>query len=295
MRNILLGTDWWDDCDDAVAMRLLARAHQAGKIRLCGVVVNACMEYSVASVDGFLSREGIDAIPPIGIDREGRDFGSHQSYQKRLAAYATRYRSNEEAESAVRLYRRVLAEEKEPVEICEIGFLQAAAALLESGADDISDKTGVELVREKVKKFWVMAGRWDTDGGVENNFAKNERARKGAYTFCAKCPVPVTFLGFEVGCTVLTGDTLCPPDVLYDVLCDHGSRGGRLSWDPMLADLALIGEESAAGYDTVQGTATVDCETGANHFHPSSDGRHQYVIKREADSVYKNRINKAIG
>ena len=43
MRQILLGTDWWSDCDDAVAVRLLARAAKAGEVRLLGIGVNACM------------------------------------------------------------------------------------------------------------------------------------------------------------------------------------------------------------------------------------------------------------
>lgn len=34
MRNFILGTDWWTDCDDAVAVRLLTRYMKQGKIRL---------------------------------------------------------------------------------------------------------------------------------------------------------------------------------------------------------------------------------------------------------------------
>lgn len=28
MRKFILGTDWWTDCDDVVALRILARAHK---------------------------------------------------------------------------------------------------------------------------------------------------------------------------------------------------------------------------------------------------------------------------
>jgi hypothetical protein len=44
MRNLILGTDWWDDCDDCVAVRLLARYVRDGKVNLLGVGINACME-----------------------------------------------------------------------------------------------------------------------------------------------------------------------------------------------------------------------------------------------------------
>ena len=79
MRNILLGTDWWTDCDDAVAVRLLVRAAKAEKIRLLGIGINACMEYSVASLTGFLRAEGASGIP-LGIDLDATDFGKNQPF-----------------------------------------------------------------------------------------------------------------------------------------------------------------------------------------------------------------------
>ena len=37
MRKILLSTDWWTDCDDAVAVRLLANAVNRGEAELLGI------------------------------------------------------------------------------------------------------------------------------------------------------------------------------------------------------------------------------------------------------------------
>ena len=54
MRKFILGTDWWTDCDDAVAMRLIARAVKAKEIQVLGIGINACMEHSVASLKAFL-------------------------------------------------------------------------------------------------------------------------------------------------------------------------------------------------------------------------------------------------
>ncbi len=292
MRNLILGTDWWDDCDDCVAVRLLARYVRDGKVNLLGVGINACMEYSAASIHAMLMSEGVRV--PVGVARDATDFGSEQRYQKRLASYTEEYKNNEGAEDAVRLYRRLIAEADGPVEIMEIGFLNVIAGAIESQPDDISDKSGVELFKEKVSKVWVMGGKWDEDGGKENNFFKNERARRASSVFCEKCPVPVTFLGFEVGNTVLTADNLKEPDILLDALRDHGSGEGRLSWDPMLVMLALIGDEAEAGYDTVCGTASVELESGANHFEINENGLHKYVIKNKDDSFYKSMINEVI-
>lgn len=293
MKNFILGTDWWTDCDDAVALRIAARAHKKGEICLLGVGINACMACSAASLDGFLRLEGIAEIP-IGIDREATDFGGNPPYQKRLAPFARRYRTNEDTEDAVRLYRRLLEESDAPVEIIEIGFLQVIAAVLESQPDDVSDKSGMELIREKVPKIWVMAGKWDEDAGRENNFARNQRAIAGAKAFCEKCPVPVTFLGWEVGASVISGGTLQPEDYLRAALRDFGSESGRSSWDPMTMVLALTGDEHDAGYDTVQGWASIDAETGANHFRQDANGLHRYVVKRMPDEFYRDQINSLI-
>ncbi len=293
MRRFILGTDWWTDCDDAVAMRLLTSAHKKREIELIGVSIDACMEYSVRSLDGFLTSDRLLDIP-IGIDHAATDFTGPARYQPRLSQYASRYKSNDDAEDSLRLYRRLLSQSEGKVEIIEIGFDHVLAALLESEGDDISPLSGLELVREKVEKFWLMAGKWDEDGGKEFNFSCNARSCRGAHIFCEKCPVPVTFLGFEVGADIKTGGELEPGDILYDVLHDHGAIYGRSSWDPMLVLLAIIGDEGKAGYRVVRGRASVEADTGFNHFTESADGMHAYVVKAFEDDFYKRAINELI-
>lgn len=290
MRSFILGTDWWTDCDDAVALRLLTRAHLRGDIRLLGIGMNGCMEHSVASLCGFLRADGVEDVP-IGIDPDATDFGGEPPYQRRLAERFAPDVTNADAEDAVRLYRRLLSEREEKAELIEIGYPQVLAALLASGADDISPLDGITLVRERVSRVWMMAGKWDKDGERENNFCRAPRSRVAGEAFCRLCPVPVTFLGWEIGYNVITGGRVDKTDHLYDVLLDHGSENGRHSWDPMLVALALAGDEAAAGYDTVRGWATVDADTGANHFASDENGRHAYVIKNRADGYYEELIN----
>ena len=292
MRKFILGTDWWTDCDDAVAMRLIARAVKAKEVQVLGIGINACMEHSVASLKAFLLAEGIDTIP-IGIDQSATDFGGNPPYQKRLAELMPNVK-NSDAENAVRLYRRLLAQANDPIEMMEIGYLQVISSVLQSKADDISEKSGLELFSEKVSKVWVMAGKWDADGEKENNFCRNMRSRIAGRDFCELCPVPVTFLGWEVGYGVITGNHLDNNDHLYTVLRDHGSENGRHSWDPMLVLMALIGDEEKAGYKTVTGTASVDAESGKNYFIRSDVGNHKFVIKKREDHFYEEQINRLL-
>ena len=293
MRKIILGTDWWTDCDDAVALRLICRAIKDETIQLLGIGVNGCMEFSVASLKGFLKAEGVEGIS-VGIDLDATDFGGNPPYQKRLAETFCPDVCNLDAEDAVRLYRRILASEKDKLEIIEIGYPQVLANLLKSGADDISEKSGLELVSEKVSKFWMMAGKWDADGEKENNFCRNSRSRVAGKEFCDLCPIPVTFLGWEIGYGVITGGYLKENDHLHKVLCDHGSEKGRHSWDPMLVLMALIGDEETAGYRMVNGTASVDEQTGANYFKTNGNGRHKFVIKNHENGYYEEQINNLL-
>lgn len=293
MRKFILGTDWWTDCDDVVALRIIARAHKNKEIQLLGIALNACMEYSVASLEGFLNTELIKDIP-IGIDLEATDFGGNPPYQKRLSQFCEAYQSNDDAENATRLYRKILVDAEEPVELIEIGYPQVLADLLKSQADDLSELSGIELLKQKVSKIWMMAGKWDENPDTENNFARNERSRKAAHYVCEHCPVSITFLGWEVGATVISGGVLKEKDHVFNALCDFGSPSGRSSWDPMLCLLAIAGDEEIAGYSVVRGKATVDAITGKNYFERCENGLHSFVVKKFEDFYYENEINKRI-
>ncbi len=293
MRQIIFGTDWCGDCDDAFAARILARAHKNGKIKLLGASVNAHNETSAASLDGFFNIEGVSDIP-IGVCSPDADFKDISKYHKRLVPYAQKYKTNRDAEDGVRIYRRLIAEAQGSVEIVEVGFLTNLAAFLESSGDDVSPLSGAELMRTKVSKLWSMAGKWDEDGGLEYNVNYFPASRRAAAFVFEKCPVPITFLGFEVGFDVISGSHLSDADVLKGILFDYGFPTGRSSWDPMTALLCLIGDECEAGYSTVRGVASVNAETGQNYFKKCDTGNHFYVKRLHPAEYYADMIDNFV-
>ncbi len=291
MRHFIFGTDWGEDCDDCVALRILSVYHRAGKISLDGVCVNTWDENSASSVYGFLNKEGV--CVPVGVDRNVKHVKIEARYQSRLAQYAPD-KTNDDAEHSPRLYRKILANAKDKVEILEVGFLNSLCEALLSEGDDISPKTGMELFKEKVEKIWIMGGKWDEQGGKEYNLARHKEARESASAVLEKCPCPMTFLGWEIGSRLITGDTLDKNDYLWQALNDHGSGGGRESWDPMLVLMAIIGDEEKAGYTTVSIDARVDAQTGANYFELNENSNRKFVKKAHSDSFYSEMINEII-
>ena len=289
MRTFILGTDWGEDSDDCVAVRVLARAHKKGEVKMAGIGINTLTEFSAPSLYSFLEKEGVSI--PVGVDKSCPHRIKYVTYQKRLAAETDK--TNDDFEDAVRLYRRAIAESEEPVEILEVGFLQVIAGALLSQPDDISPKSGMELFREKVKKIWIMGGKWNMQGGDEYNLCKYPFSQAASHTFVTNCPCPITFLGWEIGSCVITGSKLQKDDFLHIALDDHGSGNGRESWDPMLAVLALTNDNAKAGYKTVKGVATVD-NHGLNYFEENENGPHEYVVKAQPDQYYIDIIDNLI-
>ncbi len=293
-RPVILGTDWWTDCDDVVALRLLARKHKEGAVRLLGVAVNAVFEQSAPSISALLYEEGLTDIP-IGLDAETRIYTNDSSrmYQAAMAE-KPHHMENSDCEEAISLYRRLLASSDEKVDMIEIGFTQLVLGLLDSKPDEISPLTGAELVKEKVGRLYMMGGRWDRQGGKEYNFSGTARTRESTPRVVAEWPTEIVFLGFEVGASVLSGGKLPPEDMVARALADHGDPHGRSSWDPMTALLAVIGDTEKAGYDTVRGKAAVN-ELGENFFEADESGKHVYVVKKQADEWYADAIDAIIG
>lgn len=296
-RKIILGTDWWTDCDDVVAARVLTEFAKAGVVEILGVIINTCTDYSASSVDAFFRNEGIENLP-IGIDRTAT-FEGKPSYQKFITDFCGSEMTNDDAEDGVRLYRKLLSQVEGKAELVDIGFHQVLYGLLKSAPDDISPLDGLSLVKEKVSHFWAMAGKWDVDKGTEYNIHKNEITRIASAFVFDNIPCPMTLLGFEVGEKVLSGNGLKQGDMLYEVLKGHMVQHhrecvGRSSWDPMTVLLACIGNEDEAGYKVVRGKASVNPISGENSFIKDENGTHCYVVKKFRDKYYSDLIDAII-
>lgn len=295
-RKIIFDTDWWTDCDDCVALKLLLNSEET---ELIGVNINAFLEISPYSVEMFLSQYGRGDIP-VSVDKNATDYSDApcNSYQEAIIKSFSQgaFKSSDNYQTSVKLYRRLLASSEEKIDIIAVGFQNSIADLLLSDGDEISPLNGVELCKEKVGKLWSMAGKWDEAGGREYNVANSERSVKAAKIIAEKLPCPVTYLGFEAGVSVITGGSEVignENDPLSVAMVSHGSEKGRNSWDPMTALLAVIGDEDKAGYDKAYGNFAFD-EKGRNYFSPDETSDRCFVVKRHDDAFYKEEINRRI-
>lgn len=290
---VIFDTDWWTDCDDCVALKLLINSD------LKGVNINAFLSASPYSVELFLKSYGVTDIP-VAIDKNATYYNDapENSYQKKMIDTFSdgEYKSPDCYENSVSFYRRILSSAEGKIDIVAVGFQNSIASLLMSEADEFSPLRGIDLCREKVNKLYAMAGKWDEQGGQEYNICNNAHSVKAAKLVAEKFPCPITYLGFEVGASVITGGNKVigdERDALSVAMKAHGSEKGRNSWDPMTAMLYLHGNEESAGYKTVYGNVFIDND-GKNYFEENMSSDRCYVVKKHQDSFYENEINFCI-
>jgi inosine-uridine nucleoside N-ribohydrolase len=209
--------------------------------------------------------------------------GSSQHWADSLVArYPHAIKSTSDAEDAVKVYRRILAEQPDnSVTIITVGFLTNLKNLLQSGPDDISPLTGIQLIEKKVSNLVSMAGGFPE--GREFNVFIDPAASK--YVF-GNWPGEVIFTGFEIGKEILTGLRVMEMPIMKSPVKDvfrisipmsEEDRNGRMSWDETAVLIAVYGTDGF--FNTRRGTILID-EEGNNKWIDDPEGKHQYVIQK---------------
>jgi len=314
MKKVFFDTDLGGDCDDVLALDLILSAERAGDCELLGVTYSAVVPTAPACIYAILKQHGREAVP-IGRASEGylpphktRSDGDCYASVVAKAFPDANAPTPENGTDAVRLLRRVLAE-NDRVTLIVTGYLTNMAALLRSEGDDISPLNGAELFRTRVAEVALMGGDFShqnctvtdpsqvsEDGHVhahaECNIVSDAAASRA---FIANCPAPIAFLPFEVGLNMISGKPMVEagagktPDSLSFIT--HGSVNGRHSWDPATALYGIYGRKPWF-YATVPGKVTVD-EDAFTNFYPEKGGLHtvlacavpQADIGREIDRL----------
>lgn len=269
MKKIILDTDLGSDCDDCGALSLLHNLKKEGKCNILAVMCNMADEYSPVAVKSINSWFGNGEIPIAqtnGNIFKGAD--RVRVYTKYLAEEYLASNPKPHIHDVVALYRQLLAANKD-VSIISVGFLNNIAELLKSTPDNISPLSGIELVNNSVSKIYIMGGNFSKDEQfAEYNILTDIQSAK---TVSQKCPVPIVYLGWEVGKCVFTGHTLWngspdnPVKKAYEIYAKHYNKTkpdgtfDRMSWDPLTAYYGVTNDTSFM-HESTPKTITFDDE-----------------------------------
>jgi purine nucleosidase len=263
--KLLLDTDMHDTCDDIGAMAVMHVLSGTYNAEILGITYSAYDEPGLKCIEIVNNYFGRPQIP-IGAYKKLRlDYsGNMRSVAKLFPSSIDR----NSAEPAVRLMRKVLAK-TEKVTVVGIGPLFNLRDLLESESDDISEKTGKELVAGSTQELILMAG--NLKGKSEYNIYLDSTAASSVFS---KWPNTITICDFSIGAQVSNGKTLhgdysnpisaaysyCGKSESYDLLAMHYA----LTRDSRIWSLSEPGEISVNG-ENVSWVGNID-------------GKHHYLI-----------------
>ena len=286
--TVVLETDICTDVDDVAALSLLcgeAKAHPEA-FRLGGVSCNVRTPFAAPAVKTILSAWGLEGVPVGVTEDEPPPSGNRSSYLPGLAA---RWRGGDPAASGTgrELYRRVLAKAADrSVTVISIGFFNT---LDEVFAENPS------LFRRKVRAVYAMAGGFASKAGMAEFNVKGHA--DAARRFVDAWDGPIVFCGFECGETVMTDLSGLPAAFdshpLVEAFRYHrGPCMKRSSWDPITADLALVGENECYELGPV-GRVRVSPDA-ATVFTPDPEGNARVLRFRAPEDAVSARITARV-
>ena len=297
--SFIMETDIGNDIDDALAMDLLYKYADEGKIDFLATCINK---------EGTAPGEFVDILNTwyghpdvrIGVIRGGTDCEADAiNYAKAVVmmddvegkpAFGRTLKDHENLPDAHILYRKLLAEAADnSVVIASVGFSTNLIRLLQTPADEYSKLAGKDLVAKKVRLLVTMAGDFEDPNIHEYNVVKDIPAAKVIFE---EWPTPVVTSPFEVGIKVLYPATSIENDFgwagLHPIVEAYKAYQpmpyDRPTWDPTAVLYAVEG----GSWFTVSepGRITVTDE-GSTLFTPDPDGTRRYlsVTPEQAEAI----------
>jgi len=256
--NIIFDTDIAPDYDDVGAIALLHAFEDNGEAKILATISCNTFETTAPTLSVLNTYFNKPEIP-VGITKgnfPNKDC-SQQWAQAINAKYPHNIKSNDQAEDAVKLYRKILSSQPDKsVTIVTVGFFTNLAGLLNSTADEYSPLNGKELVTKKVKQLVSMSARIDSgkNNGYEFNVLVDAKASQKVFS---DWPTPWIMSGFEIGEKIHTGIRLINnnniqnspvKDAFKIALTKDNNTIGRNSWDETAVLVAVRGMQPFFNY-----------------------------------------------
>lgn len=272
---VIFDTDMGNDIDDALALSILYRYMDAGKIDLIGITSCKTDMSSVKYIDILNNYYGHPEIP-IGKLTGCEQYVRLNTYAEKMVGrnfWKGSVVDYDALPESVDLMRQLLEGQKDhSVVIVAVGFFTNLARLLD--VDPV-------LVERKVKKLVLMAGDFREEGRInEHNVVYDiESAKK----VCEKWPSELVTSPFLVGEEVLFPVGAIYQNLRYETLnpvAEAYKNYKRMPYDRPTWDLssALFAVTGGKGLFTLspKGKITVS-DTGATFFEPCKNGKHRYM------------------
>ncbi len=213
--KVIIETDLGNDIDDALCLDLAFKGMDAGVLDLLAIGTHkkspTAAKYADLLCDwyGYPETIVVESRTPV-VQSDYFDYTAPPVesglYAVPRANRVTEDNSDEGVDKwrypdPVTLYRKILSEAvPKSIAFVSVGFSTTLAQLLDSPADEISPKTGKELVAEKAKVLSIMAGSFGQYKRAEYNVKNDIPACQKLF---AEWPGTIVMNPFEIGKMVM--------------------------------------------------------------------------------------------
>lgn len=286
---VIFDTDVGNDIDDVLALQMLFNYEKENKIDLLGITISKSNPRVVEYVDAYCRFNDRGDIP-LGYAYNGVNPEPFKYVPTTLdtlvngkkVLYPRRSLASDIPEGYI-LQRQLLARQQDrSVVMIVVGPETNIQRLLESGPDEYSKLTGVELVKKKVRLLSVMGGLYDNKFDFpEWNIVQDLRAAK---TLFEKWPIEIVASGWELGNELLYPHQSILQD--FDNVETHPLAISyqsyqkmpydRQTWD--LTSVLYAIEPDEGHFDLSKpGIIAIDSD-GNSLFKVMENGKHRYLI-----------------
>ncbi|MFW5773440.1 MAG: nucleoside hydrolase [Tangfeifania sp.] len=294
--KIIFDTDMESDVDDVAALAMLHGFANRGEAEILATISSSLNPWSAPTCDVINTYFGRPDIPVGNV----KTFGVYRNskYAKIISEkYPQDIGLGEKAASAVNIYRKILSEQPDnSVVIVTVGYVSNLYDLLHSGPDKFSPLNGMELVKQKVKHYVCMGGRYplQEDPGRWGNFKPDPRAIE----YVAKeWPTDIIFTaGGDFADKIPTGKILFrsehqtenPVSEAYHIFLESWNRNWHHSADLIAVHVAVKGHEPyfkliKQGYNHI-------FENGTNVWRKAPDNPRHFIVAEFADGINGEQV-----
>lgn len=302
---VIFETDMGNDVDDALALDMLYKYIDTGRINLLAISNNKNSAYSIPFLQIMNNWYGYPAIPLGNVVNGANSQGDSRDYAQAVVEYTEAGKNVFKAYAgdstnkmqSIDMYRKILSQQADSsVVIISVGFSTNIARLLDSKADNSSPLNGRDLVAKKVRLLSMMAGSFDGKiGGGEYNIIKDTGAANKIFL---DWPTPIVTSPFEVGIRILYPASSIQNDFKWaaenPLTVAYSSYlkmpYNRPTWDLTATLYAVEGNDNNYFGMSQPGTISV-VGKGQTSFREDPAGKHRYLMVDSAQAEkIKNRF-----
>jgi len=228
---VIFDTDMGADCDDAGALAALHNLADAGRVRILGVIYSSGkVPHGVGVCDAINTYHGRGDLP-LGQYKRTDVGAPNDIYAKRIATNTEKYGHDlvSKATGLVAAYKDMLCERPdESVTIVTVGHPHGLVHLMRE------DDEGAGLVRNKVKRWVAMGGRWNWGQCGSDAYMEELLRRWPGHVYVSLA-----------GKKILTGHRLLPQTPQENPVREayrlyrNSLEKGRSSWDQLAVLFAV--------------------------------------------------------